>query len=111
MTTAPQHILHNTPLLLGRRSPERPPSDSATLPAHDLLEESVLTLLRQHCPTYLKTDGASIRYALARAFVRFLLERTRGNQARAAEIAGFNRNTLRRLIACFSIDSASYATK
>ena len=111
MTTAPRHVLHNTPVFLGRMHPKPPPYDAAPQPAHDLLEESVITLLRQHCPSYLKMDGVPIRLALARAFVRFMLERTHGNQARAAELAGFNRNTLRRLIRGFGIDWASYATK
>jgi DNA-binding protein Fis len=111
MSSAPQHILHNTPVLLGRMNHMPPPTDDNAQHTHDLLEESVITLLRQHCPTYLKMDGVPIRLALARAFVRFILERTRGNQARAAELAGFNRNTLRRLIRCFRIDWAFYAAK
>lgn len=111
MTTASHHVLHNTPITLGRMPPEPPPADAEPQHAHDLLEESIITLLRQHCPTYLKMDGIPIRLALARAFVRFILERTRGNQARAAELAGFNRNTLRRLIRSFRIDWAFYAAK
>ncbi len=91
--------------------PYASPTDDNAQQTHDLLEESVITLLRQHCPTYLKMDGVPVRLALARAFVRFILERTRGNQARAAELAGFNRNTLRRLIRCFRIDWAFYAAK
>lgn len=101
--------LRNTPVILGRMNDSPPPAYGAQ--NNQLLEETVLILLRQHYPTYLRMDGAVIRYALVRAFVRFILERTRGNQARAAEIAGFNRNTLRRLIRLFSIDWQRYAAK
>ena len=111
MTHATHHVLRNTPIMLGRANPTPPPADSAPQHGTDLLEEAVLALLRQHNPTYCRLDGAGIRYALARAFVRFILERTRGNQARAAACAGFNRNTLRRFIRVFGIDWAGYAAK
>lgn len=73
-------------------------------PGHALFEESLLTLLRQRYPAYRRMDGHPVRQAMTRAFVRFVLERTRGNQSRAAEVAGYNRNTLRRLIRSLAID-------
>lgn len=99
----------STPILLGRVKQQQRSNEQS--PAHDLLEEAVFVLLRQHCPAYFKLNGYQVRCALNRAFVRFLLERTRGNQARAAEIAGFNRNTLRTLIRNFRIDWKRYITK
>lgn len=95
----------NTPILLGRSHEIPADSDDSR---RQLFEEAVLATMRQHHPGYLKLDGRSIRLAINRAFVRFLLERTRGNQARAAELAGFNRNTLRTLIRRFSIDWQEY---
>lgn len=109
MTTAIQTALRNTPVMLGRLNIPPPPPDNPLQSGNQLLEDAVLTLLRQHAPTYLRMEGASIRFALLRAFIRFLLERTRGNQARAAEVAGINRNTLRRLIRIFAIDWRTYA--
>ena len=99
----------STPILLGRVKQQQRSNEQT--PAHDLLEEAALVLLRQHYPVYFKLNGYQVRCALNRAFVRFLLERTRGNQARAAEIAGFNRNTLRTLIRNFRIDWKRYITK
>lgn len=111
MTHAIETALRNRPILLGRMTLTPPPIDNPPLQANQLLEESILAVLRQNSPTYLKMEGASIRYTLVRAYVRFLLERTRGNQARAAEVAGFNRNTLRRLVRVFAIDWQHYAAK
>ena len=69
-----------------------------------MLEDAILTVLRHHNPTLVKLDGWAIRLTLARALVRFLLERTRGNQSRAAELTGISRETMRRLIQFFGID-------
>ena len=82
---------------------------AAADPNHQLLEESVLTLLRQHCPPYVKLNGYTLRCSLFRAYLRFVLEHTRGNQSRAAEVCRFNRNTVRRLIHAFAIDWRAYA--
>lgn len=95
----------NTPILLGRSKATPTNTDDTR---RQLFEEAVLAAMRQHHPGYLKLDGRAIRLAMNRAFVRFLLERTRGNQARAAELAGFNRNTLRTLIKRFAIDWTQY---
>lgn len=110
MTHTSLPLPDSTPILLGR-APRKHNQPADQPPAHDLLEEAVLVLLRQHCPSYFKMNGYAVRCALNRAFVRFLLERTRGNQARAAEAAGFNRNTLRTLIRNFRIDWKQYVTK
>ncbi len=91
------------PNIIARFSNRPPDNGDPTGHPHELLEEAVLALLRQHCPAYLKTDGRSIRTALSRAFLRFVLERARGSKVRAAEIGGFNRNTIRRLVRAFAI--------
>ena len=79
--------------------------------AEPLLEEAILTVLRRHNASFLKPDGRVIRVTRARALVRFLLEHTRGNQARAATLTGINRNTLRQLIQYFGIDWKSVAAQ
>ncbi|HEX2842168.1 helix-turn-helix domain-containing protein [Hyphomicrobium sp.] len=110
MNTTTLPLPDSAPILLGRiKTGTTQPYEQD--PAHDLLEEAVLVLLRQRYPAYLKLNGYQVRCALNRAFVRFLLERTRGNQARAAELAGFNRNTLRTLIRNFQIDWKRYVGK
>jgi len=96
-----EHI--QAPNVIARFANRPPNNGDPTNQRHELLEEAILALLRQHCPAYLKTDGRSIRTAFSRAFVRFVLERAHGNQARAAEIGGFNRNTIRRLVRTFGI--------
>ncbi len=110
MTHASHPLPEHSPILLGRINHKHKAKDGAA-PSHELLEEGLIVLLRQHCPPYFKMNGYQVRCALNRAFVRFLLERTRGNQARAAEAAGFNRNTLRTLIKTFRIDWKRYVTK
>lgn len=108
MQTTPNPIPVNSPILLSRlRATDI--EVAAADPNHQLLEEAVLTLLRQHCPAYVKLNGYTLRCSLIRAYIRFILERTRGNQSRAAEIAKFNRNTIRRLIHAFAIDWRAYA--
>ena len=111
MTHAVQPIPTRAPILLGRMNHVPPAPESNDERPHAVLEEAILELLRQHCPAYTKIRGYDVRCALNRAFLRFVLERTRGNQARAAEVAGFNRNTIRRLIQAFAIDWQGFLTK
>lgn len=111
MTLTPQPIPARAPILLGRMNHVPPTPESSDDRPQALLEEAVLALLRQHCPAYMIVRGYDIRCAFSRAFLRFVLERARGNQARAAEVAGFNRNTIRRLIHAFAIDWQGYLSK
>lgn len=107
MQSTPNPIPVNSPILLSRLHAADIAAAAADL-NHQLLEEAVLTLLRRHCPAYVKLNGYALRCSLIRAYIRFILERTRGNQSRAAEIAKFNRNTIRRLIRAFAIDWRAY---
>lgn len=107
MQSTPNPIPVGSPILLSRLHATEITAAAAD-PNHQLLEEAVITLLRQHCPAYVKLNGYTLRCSLIRAYVRFILERTRGNQSRAAEIARFNRNTIRRLIHAFAIDWRAY---
>ena len=75
-----EHI--QAPNVIARFANRPPNNGDPTNQRHELLEEAILALLRQHCPAYLKTDGRSIRTAFSRSFVRFVLERAHGNQAR-----------------------------
>lgn len=93
--------------MLKFRSRGEPPTHDISA-SHDVMEESILTLLRQRYPSYLKMDGKAARRALDRAFIRFVLERCRGNHLRASEAAGCNRNTLRSRIRQYGIDWKSY---
>lgn len=45
-----------------------------------------------------------VLHQMERPLIRIILEKTRGNQVRAAEILGINRNTLRKKIQTLSID-------
>lgn len=107
MQTPPNPIAVNSPILLSRMHDTELKATTAD-PNNQLLEEAVITLMRQHCPAYVKLNGYTLRCSLFRAYIRFILERTRGNQSRAAEISRYNRNTIRRLIHSFGIDWRAY---
>lgn len=91
-----------TPILFNRRHVK--PDDAEPNPQAQLLEEAVLALLKHHYPTYMKLPGAEIRFALARTYFRFLLERTQGNNSRSAQIAGVNRNTIKNWLRFLNIN-------
>ncbi len=45
-----------------------------------------------------------VLHQMERPLIRIILEKTRGNQVRTAEILGINRNTLRKKIQTLDID-------
>ena len=45
-----------------------------------------------------------VLHQMERPLIRIVLEKTRGNQVRTAEILGINRNTLRKKIQTLAID-------
>lgn len=108
MTHAAQPISTHTPIMLSRIIHKPPTPEDTTARPHALLEEAVLELLRKHCPNYMKACGYDIRCALNRAFLRLMLERTRGNQARAAEIVGVSRSTIHKHIVAFGISVQAF---
>lgn len=85
-----------------RREEDKAPENGASLEAivAGKLEASLLNMdFRQIDNLY-----AIILEQMERPLIRILLEKTRGNQVRAAEILGINRNTLRKKIQALGIE-------
>jgi len=85
-----------------------PPSDAGEVPDDRPLDESVGVKVRQ----YIRSLGEALPRDLhtrvialvERPLIEAVLDRTGGNQLRAAEVLGINRNTLRKRITDLGID-------
>tara|TARA_R100000951_G_scaffold1557_7_gene3298 strand:- start:4003 stop:4368 length:366 start_codon:yes stop_codon:yes gene_type:complete len=80
-----------------------------------LLEERVAELVMGFFPyngrKLPKGFNKPIMDSVEKALIVFVLERLGGNQVRAAEILGMNRNTLRKKIMLYGINVRSYVTR
>jgi two-component system, NtrC family, nitrogen regulation response regulator GlnG len=102
-------ILSSDPMLTADDfSSLRGPSNSSTRTEELSLEGLVEMKLRSSLDNLEKMEAGDL-YGLVlkeieRPLIRFVLEKTRGNQVKAADILGINRNTLRKKIQDLDID-------
>jgi two-component system nitrogen regulation response regulator GlnG len=97
-------ILSSDPLLTPSDFPGlRLQSEGERAPSEDLSLEGLVDIKLRSCFTNMDKMESGDVYAMVlgqveRPLIRFVLEKTRWNQVRAADILGINRNTLRKKI-------------
>ena len=97
-------ILSSDPLLTPADFPGlRLQSDGERAPSEELSLEGLVDIKLRSCFTNMDKMESGDVYAMVlgqveRPLIRFVLEKTRWNQVRAADILGINRNTLRKKI-------------
>jgi len=101
--------------LITARIVERELQDQNPAPAEPGGPVTLATLIERHLAGYFadQPDGAPpaglydrVLHELERPLIRLTLTATRGNQVRAAEILGLNRNTLRKKIQDLGVETA-----
>ncbi len=103
-------ILSSDPLLTAADFPGlRQQKGGERLPAEDLSLEGIVDMKLRGCLANMEKLESGDIYGMVmvqveRPLIRFVLEKTKGNQVRAADILGINRNTLRKKIHELGID-------
>jgi two-component system nitrogen regulation response regulator GlnG len=101
--------------LITARIVDRELQDQSTTPADPGGPATLASLVEQHLAGYFagQPDGAPpaglydrVLHEIERPLIRLTLTATRGNQVRAAEILGLNRNTLRKKIQDLGVETA-----
>jgi two-component system nitrogen regulation response regulator GlnG len=93
---APNRLLTSDDIMLGERSREPALGGDASL--DDVVASKVRAYLRSLGEVTPRDLYAKVLEIVERPLIEAVLERTGGNQLRAAEILGINRNTLRKKI-------------
>ncbi|MBI1921638.1 MAG: sigma-54-dependent Fis family transcriptional regulator [Geobacter sp.] len=96
-------VLSSDPLLTPADFPGLRPAKAGTITNEDLSLEAIVEIKLRACLDNIgKMESGDLHnmvlQQVERPLIRFVLEKTRGNQVKAADILGINRNTLRKKI-------------
>jgi two-component system nitrogen regulation response regulator GlnG len=102
-------ILSSDPMLTPADFPSLRLQKNGQLPSEELSLEALVDLKLRSCLSNMEKMGAGDLYTMVleqveRPLIRFVLEKTRWNQVKAAELLGINRNTLRKKIGDLGIE-------
>ncbi|HEU0265704.1 MAG TPA: sigma-54 dependent transcriptional regulator [Geobacterales bacterium] len=102
-------ILSSDPILTPADFPSLRLQKNGQLPSEELSLEALVDLKLRSCLSNMEKMGAGDLYTMVleqveRPLIRFVLEKTRWNQVKAAELLGINRNTLRKKIGDLGIE-------